>query len=198
MLSLPLKRKSIKKTKKHRYQQTINGPSLYLSTATSRLICVQSYFDLNAENAKFVKAIVSEVARQRLLNTDLYSLLNNENSCCCYELYRAHLLASILYNWCGPSYETMYRAHLIEWDGAQETPQIEPNHLHLHVVGVTKTGNNVPRGRTQFHIFGIPGQCATITPCRLPGVTTIRTPTCVCSSLPQRSVQTTTLFPLEL
>ena len=31
-----------------------------------------------------------------------------------------------------------------------------------------------------------------------PDVTTIPTPTCLCSSLPQKSVQTTTLIPLEL
>ena len=44
------------------------------------------------------------------------------------------------------------------------------------------------------HISGIPGQGATITLNRLPDVTTIHIPTCVCGSLPQRSVQTTTIL----
>ena len=46
---------------------------------------------------------------------------------------------------------------------------------------------------SQTHIFDILGQCATITPCRLPYVTTIPTPIGICSSLLQRSVQTATI-----
>ena len=46
------------------------------------------------------------------------------------------------------------------------------------VVSVMKMGNIVP---------GIPGQCATITPRRLPDVTTILTHIYVCSTLPQVS-----------
>ena len=51
----------------------------------------------------------------------------------------------------------------------------------------------MPRART--HIFGIPDQCATIKPHRLPNVTTIPKPTCLCNCLPQKSVQTTRLIP---
>ena len=62
------------------------------------------------------------------------------------------------------------------------------------VVGVTKMGNIVPRaGMQPTYISGILGECVHATPCRLPDVTPIPTPTCVCSSLPQRSVQTTTI-----
>ena len=50
----------------------------------------------------------------------------------------------------------------------------------------------------QSHISGIPDQCATITPTRLPDFTTIPTPTCIWNSLPERSVQTTALITLEL
>ena len=45
------------------------------------------------------------------------------------------------------------------------------------------------------HISGIPGRCATKIPCRLPDVSTIPMPTCLCGSLPQRSVQTTKHLP---
>ena len=60
----------------------------------------------------------------------------------------------------------------------------DPGH-GISVVSVMKMGS--------IDISGIPGQCATITPCGLSDVTTIPTPTCLCSSLPQRSVETTTL-----
>ena len=45
------------------------------------------------------------------------------------------------------------------------------------------------------YISGILGQCTTITPCnRLPDITTTPMSTCLCSSLPQRSVATTTMY----
>ena len=43
------------------------------------------------------------------------------------------------------------------------------------------------------HISGILSQCATITPCRLPNVSALHTPTSLCSSLSHSTVQTTTL-----
>ena len=49
------------------------------------------------------------------------------------------------------------------------------------VVGMTKMGNSVPRAGIEPPISGIPSQCATITPCRLPDVTTMPTPTPTCS-----------------
>ena len=55
-----------------------------------------------------------------------------------------------------------------------------------------ENGKYCTQSGTQTHISGILDQCVTITPCRLPDVITIPTPTNVCSSLPQRSVQTTT------
>ena len=42
------------------------------------------------------------------------------------------------------------------------------------------------------------GPVCCITPCRFPDVTGIPTPTGLCSSLPQRSVQTTKFIPPEL
>ena len=59
--------------------------------------------------------------------------------------------------------------------------------------GCDENGKYCAQGETQSYISSILGQCATITPCRLPDVTTIPTPACLCNSLPQRSVQTTTL-----
>ena len=63
--------------------------------------------------------------------------------------------------------------------------------------GSDENGKYCALSGNRTHISGIPSQCATITS-RLPDVTTIPTPTYLCSSLPQRSVQTTTLVPLEL
>ena len=56
---------------------------------------------------------------------------------------------------------------------------------------VMKMGNTVPRVGLK-PTSGILDQCATITPHRLPDVTTIPMPTWLCTSLPQRSVPTTT------
>ena len=52
--------------------------------------------------------------------------------------------------------------------------------------------------RAGLGIYKYPGQCVTIRLHRLPAVTTLPTLTCLCSSLPPRSGQTTTLIPLEL
>ena len=54
-----------------------------------------------------------------------------------------------------------------------------------YVVHVMKMGNIVPRA-------GI-ASMLTITPSRLPDVTTVATTTCLCGSLPESSVQTTTI-----
>ena len=59
---------------------------------------------------------------------------------------------------------------------------------------ITKMGNIVATEGIETHISGILGQCATITPHRLPDVTTIHTPTSLCSSLSQRSVHTTAIL----
>ena len=58
-------------------------------------------------------------------------------------------------------------------------------------MGVVKMGNIVPKAGIAPTSLAILGQRDRITPCRLPDVTTIPTPSCVCSSLPQRSVQIT-------
>ena len=63
------------------------------------------------------------------------------------------------------------------------------------VMGVMKMAKTVPRVRLE------PVSLASVLPFHhvgFPDVTTIPTPTCVCISFPQRSVQTTTLIPLEL
>ena len=59
--------------------------------------------------------------------------------------------------------------------------------------GCDKNGKYHAQIRTRTHIPDIPGQCTTITPHKLPDVTTIPMPTCLCGSLLQRSVQTTTM-----
>ena len=61
------------------------------------------------------------------------------------------------------------------------------------VVGVMKMGNIVPRVGLEPTSLAFRGQCAVITPCSLPAVTTIPMLTCVRSSLPQSLVLTTTL-----
>ena len=61
------------------------------------------------------------------------------------------------------------------------------------VVGLMKMGNIVPRAGTE-PTSGIVGQCATIAPYMLLDVSTVPTPTCLCSSLPQRAVQTTRIL----
>ena len=68
-----------------------------------------------------------------------------------------------------------------------------------NVMGVTKMGNIVSRAGIESTSLALQ---ASVLPLHdigfLPDVTTICTATCLCSSLPQRSVQTTILVPLEL
>ena len=59
-------------------------------------------------------------------------------------------------------------------------------------MGVMKIENIVPRAGIELTSLAFRGQCATITACRLCDGTTIPMPTCLCGSLPQRSVPTTT------
>ena len=61
--------------------------------------------------------------------------------------------------------------------------------------GVMKVGNIVPRVGIEPTSLAFQANVLIITPHRLPDVITIPMPTCLCSSLPQRSVQTTTLVP---
>ena len=63
------------------------------------------------------------------------------------------------------------------------------------VIGVMKMRNIVSRVGIKPTSLS---QCVTNTQCRLPDVTTIPTLTYLCSSLPQRSVQTITLISREL
>ena len=58
--------------------------------------------------------------------------------------------------------------------------------------GCDENGKYCAQSRNRTHISGIPGQCATTTSTRLPDVTTIFMPTCLCGCLSKRSVQTTT------
>ena len=66
------------------------------------------------------------------------------------------------------------------------------------IVGVMKMRNIVPRVGIKTHISGIPASMLPLHHIGFTDVTTIPTTICLCSSLPQRSVQTTTLEPLEL
>ena len=59
-------------------------------------------------------------------------------------------------------------------------------------------GNIVPRMRVQFTSLAFRANVLIITPPRPPDMTTVCMPTCLCSSLLERSVQTTTLIPMKL
>ena len=56
-----------------------------------------------------------------------------------------------------------------------------------------KMGNTVPRAGIEPTSLAFQASVLPFTPCKVPDVTTIPTPTCLCRSLPQRSVQATTL-----
>ena len=72
-----------------------------------------------------------------------------------------------------------------------------PNELYIYVISVMKMKNIVLRMWLEPTLLR-PGQFATFTPHRIPDVTTTLTPTCLCSFLPQRSVETCTHVLLEL
>ena len=61
-----------------------------------------------------------------------------------------------------------------------------------------KMGNVVPRTGLESTSLAFRASVLPLHHGCFPGVTTISTASCLCSSLPQRSVQTTTLIPLEL
>ena len=64
-------------------------------------------------------------------------------------------------------------------------------HTHTsirYVVGVVKKGNIVLKARIKPRFLVFRDSVLTITPPRFPDVTTLRTPPCLCSSLPERSV----------
>ena len=62
------------------------------------------------------------------------------------------------------------------------------------VVGVMKMGNTVPRVGLKPTSLSFRASMLPLHHVVFPDVTIIKTPTCPCSSLPQRSVQTTTLI----
>ena len=63
---------------------------------------------------------------------------------------------------------------------------------------VMKMGNIVHRVGIEHTYIAFQASMLTITPHRLSDITMLPVPTCLCGSLPERSVQTTTLFPLEV
>ena len=66
------------------------------------------------------------------------------------------------------------------------------------LIGVIKMGNTAPRVRLEPTYLVIGTSVLTITPPRLRDVTTLPAPTCLCSSLPERSVHLTRTVPMEL
>ena len=70
--------------------------------------------------------------------------------------------------------------------------------LNMCVMGVMKIGNIVPRVGIEPTSLAFGPVCYPLHHVDFPNVTTIPTPTCLCISLPQRSVWTTELIPLEL
>ena len=69
--------------------------------------------------------------------------------------------------------------------------KIDKHHLDS-VVGVMKMGNNVPRAGLKPTSLAFRASVLQLHHVGFPDVSTIPTPTCLYSSLPQRSVQTTT------
>ena len=66
-------------------------------------------------------------------------------------------------------------------------------YIHTCVMGVMVMGNITPTAGIKPTFLVLSASVLTIiTPCRLSDVTTLHTPTCPCSSFPQRSAQTTT------
>ena len=74
-----------------------------------------------------------------------------------------------------------------------------PNYLYLHnsVVGVMKIGNIVPRVEIEPTPLTFQASVLRVTHVCLPDVTIIHMPTHLNSSIAERSVQPTTLIPLE-
>ena len=70
--------------------------------------------------------------------------------------------------------------------------------ISVVVVGMMEMGNKAPRVGIGHASLVFQTSVLTIILPRLPDVITIPTPTCPCSSLPETSVETTTLVPLEL
>ena len=74
-------------------------------------------------------------------------------------------------------------------------------HRHIYYIsfmGVMKMGNMVPRGGFEPTSFEFWASVLTITSPRLLDITILSMATCLGGYLPERSVQTTTLVPLEL
>ena len=68
----------------------------------------------------------------------------------------------------------------------------------IYVVGVMKMGNNLARAGIKPTSLALWANVLTITPPRLPDVTVLPMPACPCGFLPERSVKTSTITPLEL
>ena len=65
-------------------------------------------------------------------------------------------------------------------------------YMYIFVMGVMKMGNFVPRAWIELKSLAFWTSMLTITPHMFPDVTTVPMPTYLCSSLPERLVQTTT------
>ena len=59
-------------------------------------------------------------------------------------------------------------------------------------MAVMIVGNSVPRAGIEPILLAFQASVLPITPPRLSDVSTLSTPTCLCGTMPQRSVQTTT------
>ena len=65
--------------------------------------------------------------------------------------------------------------------------------METHVMGIMKNANMAPEAGIEPTSLAIRASVLIITPPRFPYVNTILTPACICSSLPGRLVQNTTL-----
>ena len=71
-------------------------------------------------------------------------------------------------------------------------------YAYMYVMGVMKMGTTMPSAGLNPTSLAFPDSVLPLHHVGFPDVTTIPMSTCLCSSLPLRSVQTTTLIPLEL
>ena len=79
---------------------------------------------------------------------------------------------------------------IISW--AYRVSSLRPQITRVNVVGVMKMGHTVPRAGLEPRYLAFRASVLPLHHIGFPDVTTISTPTCLQSSLPQRSVHTTT------
>ena len=114
-------------------------------------------------------------SNQRLTNRRLISIVNWD----CIDRERTGL--------------AQCQEYLTQWDAGSWCLWHVISMRQCHKIVVMKMRNIVPRVRIEPASLAFQASVPTISPSRLPSVTTLPMPTCLCGSLPERSVQTITL-----